>query len=273
MVVTCRGGRCRLYRLRRDNRVYAFDAETGALRWATLVGSNEVTAPVTVAKGLVYAGSVSGAFAISTKTGIVKWTTGAGVHVQDAAPTVSDGIVYFGSPTGELSAFDARTGASLWSQHLLPLQSSFISAAATSKGSVFVSDGSHLWAFDAKTGQMHWVNGDPYALQSGIAMAGGHIYAADNTGLLQTYDAATGALKSTDTGQATNVAMPAIANGVIYLNQNFGHPTSTFSAYDTQSDKLLWQDQSSSGGFGTPTISNGMLYVGSASKFTAYGLP
>jgi len=252
-----------------DSHVYAFDAETGALRWSTLVGY-QVAAPVTVAKGLVYAGTAGGAFAISAKTGRVKWTTGASIHIETAAPAVSDGIAYFGDAAGELNAFDARTGASLWSQNL-SFTRQFVSAPATYKGSVFISDGSHLWAFDAKTGQMHWKNQDADAIDSGIAIAGDHVYVADDTGLLETYDAATGALKSTNTGQPRNWAVPAVANGVIYLVGSNGN-TSTLSAYDTHSGKPLWQDQSAFA-FGVPAISNGMLYVGDGNSFKAYGLP
>ena len=252
-----------------DSHVYAFDAETGALRWATPVGY-QVNSPVTVAKGLVYAGSAGGAFAISTKTGKVKWSTGPIIHIEGAAPAVSDGIAYFGNAAGQLCAFDARTGASLWSQDL-SFTRAFVSAPATYKGSVFISDGSHLWAFDAMTGQMHWTNQDADATDSGIAIAGDHVYVADETGLLQTYDAATGALKWTNTGQFRDYAVPALANGVIYLGGSAGN-ASTLSAYDTHTGKSLWQDQTTSG-FGTPTISNGMLYVGNGNTFKAYGLP
>ncbi len=253
-----------------DSRVYAFDAETGALRWSTLLVGYKVESPLTVANGLVYAGSGGGGFAVNAKTGKVKWTTGVDVHVEGAAPAVSDGIAYFGNAAGTLSAFDARTGASLWSQNLSS-PAHFVSSPATYKGSVFISDGSHLWAFDAKTGQMHWTNQDADAIESGIALAGDHVYVADQTGLLQTYDAATGALKRTDTGQPRDIAVPAIANGVIYLG-GFNGNRSTLSAYDTQNDKLLWQDQSISG-FGIPAISNGMVYVSKVSAFVAYGLP
>jgi outer membrane protein assembly factor BamB len=252
-----------------DSYVYAFDAETGVQRWATLVGY-PVASPVTVAKGLVYAGTGAGAFAISAKTGKVKWTTGPSVHIELAAPAVSDGIAYFGNAAGTLSAFDARSGASLWSQNIFPYEN-FVSAPATSKGSVFISDGLHLWAFDAKTGQVHWTNQDADAVDSGIAIAGDHVYVADETGLLQTYDAATGALKWTDTGQFRDWAVPALANGVIYLGGAGGN-TTTLSAYDTRTGKPLWQDQATRR-FGIPAVSNGMLYAAKDDMFTAYGLP
>jgi outer membrane protein assembly factor BamB len=184
---------------------------------------------------------------------------------------VSDGIAYFANLAGDLCAFDARTGALLWWQYLTPSMPAFTSAPATYKGSVFVSDGSRLWAFDAKTGQMRWAKGDAYATYSGIAVAAGHIYMKDATGLLETYDTATGALKWTETGQPEEMIVPALANGVIYLGGARGN-SSTLSAFDTQSDKLLWQDQATSG-FGTPTVSNGMVYVAKDNVFNAYGLP
>jgi hypothetical protein len=44
------------------------------------------------------------------------------------------------------------------------------------------------------------------------------------------------------------------------------------SAYDTHTDKRLWQDQATSR-FGIPTVSNGMVYVAKDNVFNAYGLP
>ncbi len=253
-----------------DSRLYAFDAETGAVRWATLTGDNGVESPVTVAKGLVYAGSGHGdIFAIGAKTGIVKWAVTAVRAAPISAPVVADGIAYFANAAGELSAFDAKTGASLWSQEFSFF--GFASAPATYKGSVFVSDGWYLYAFDAKTGQTRWASQDGDARASGIGMAGGHIYVEDSSGLLETYDAATGQLKWTDTGQPMLASAPALANDVIYIGGKNGNQ-SALSAYDTRTSKRLWQDQSTSE-FGTPTVANGMVYVSNGNTFSAYGLP
>ena len=256
--------------------IHAFDAETGAVRWTLRSGSFGVSTPITVADGLVYAGIADGhLLAVDARTGKVKWTAyGGSSTISASAPSVADGVVCVTPAHGSsVSAFDARTGASLWSNDLF--SPSFASAPATYKGTVFVSDGTYLMAFDAKTGQRRWASVDAYADGSGIAMSGGHIYVKNLIGYLQTYDAATGQMTWTDTGRMMDpTGTPATANGVLYINSIYDR--GTLSAYDTHTGTRLWQAQSTgrfTGSFGTPTVANGMLYVSGGRGFEAYGLP
>jgi len=252
----------------RDGNVYALDAETGAVRWKAPTGI--VESPISVAGPFVYAVATDGhVAAIDTVAGVVKWTTppfGSGYRLS--APAVADGMIFVAS-TQRLSAFDARTGASLWVQNVG--NTYFMSQPASYKGTIIVSDGFTLYAFDAKTGQTRWTSGEGDARDSSIALAGGHVYLHDVIGWLQNYDAATGQLvSSTATGLHPLYVTSAIANGVLYMAGNYNSGQQT-TAYDTRTGKQLWQDTST--GTAVPIVSNGMLYVGSASQFTAYGLP
>jgi eukaryotic-like serine/threonine-protein kinase len=260
-----------------DGKIDAFDAETGAIRWTAQPGPYSVATPVAVAHGLVYAGTDDGhALAIDARTGVLKWASSVPPYSNGAlsSPSVADGIVYFsleGSGPALLIAFDATSGVLLWTQEIDATQ--FASAPAAYMGTVFVSDGWWLWAFDAKTGQKRWNSAEGDARNSAIAFAGEHIYLLDSQGALDNYDAATGEMVNrTKTGQPVYLPTPAVANGVIYTNA-IGPNSRSLSAYNSSTGKLLWQQQSTGSSFGVPTVANGMLYAGSGNQFIAYGLP
>jgi len=76
----------------------ALDAATGAILWQVPDPSGGIdTAAVTVANGVVYAGSLSGRmFALDAATGAIRWTF-QGQGPSAAGPAVVDGIVYWGN--------------------------------------------------------------------------------------------------------------------------------------------------------------------------------
>jgi len=177
----------------RDGNVYALDAETGAVRWKAPTGI--VESPIAVAGPFVYAVATDGhVAAIDAVTGVVKWTTppfGSGYRLS--GPAVADGVVFVASMQ-RLSAFDARTGASLWVRNVG--NTSFMSQPVSYKGTIIVSDGFTLYAFDAKTGETRWTSGEGDTRDSSIALAGGHVYLQEADGLLENFDATTGQLVS-----------------------------------------------------------------------------
>ncbi len=160
------------------NKLCAFDAQTGALRW-TFAASGRVDSSPAVSGGLVYFGSFTFAgeggalYALDAQTGALRWqyVTGA---VTPSSPSVAGGVVYVPSRDG-LLALDAVTGALKWS-------------AAVGPGS--------------------W---------STSAVAEGTVYYQNAVGTVNALDAATGAVRwSFDTTSGDNIPAPAVANGVVY---------------------------------------------------------
>ena len=104
--------------LSNDNRVYCFDALTGAHMWNYTTGSWVRTSPAVVG-GIVYAGSNDGnIYALnasngnkiwSFKTGVQPGETGANGGFVGSSPAVAGGIVYVGSLDGNVYALDALT--------------------------------------------------------------------------------------------------------------------------------------------------------------------
>jgi polyvinyl alcohol dehydrogenase (cytochrome) len=76
----------------------ALDAQTGKILWETAdPTANETPGAVTVANGVMYATSISGAmFALDGATGKILWSY-QGQGSANAGPAVADGTVYWGN--------------------------------------------------------------------------------------------------------------------------------------------------------------------------------
>ena len=107
-----------VYAASNDEKLYAFNATTGTVLWATCIGATTFSTPAVV-KGMVYIGTGDGKlYAFNAITGVVLWVTDTGGEV-DSSPAVANGVVYVGSieatqNDGKLYAFNATTGAELW---------------------------------------------------------------------------------------------------------------------------------------------------------------
>ncbi len=74
------------------------------LKWSYATGNSVVSSP-TVAKGVVYVGSVDGnVYALSATTGAKLWSYATGSYVE-SSPAVANGVVYVGSGNKNVYAF------------------------------------------------------------------------------------------------------------------------------------------------------------------------
>lgn len=136
--------------------LYAFDTETGELKWKYIPAKNSSSYnPLTVnpVTGDIYYGTqTAGQFYAVTPEGNLKWQfTGAG-SMQSTAPAVSaDGnVVYVADKAGKLFALNAATGEKNW-------EAAFSGAAAglIVKGEkVVVGAGKNLYFFNASDGSL-----------------------------------------------------------------------------------------------------------------------
>lgn len=99
--------------------IYAFDGQTGKLRWKRLLGAGAVqddntSGNPTIAHGRVYVGSpyTHSLFAYAVDSGKRLWEFPVGAKIK-GAPAVKDGVVYFGDTNGFLHAVEAESGEML----------------------------------------------------------------------------------------------------------------------------------------------------------------
>jgi outer membrane protein assembly factor BamB len=94
--------------------LYAMWAKGGGVRW-TESGACDADSTPALANGVLYLASdiSSDVYAIDASTGAVEWSA-QGTGSINAAPAVANGVVYVPMEANTVAAYDASTGAPLW---------------------------------------------------------------------------------------------------------------------------------------------------------------
>jgi outer membrane protein assembly factor BamB len=211
-----------------DAGLFVFNATTGASLWSDDLGVGGYTSMVpAVANGVVYATPTGGAYRLyahDATTGKVLWSADRSDVGGGSSPAVANGVVYvsdhgawIGDP-GLLSAFNATTGAKLWSAvggHASP---------AVANGVVYDSaDDGTLSAFNAGTGARLWSTSTGATAASSPVVANGVVYVGDANGNLDGFSVTNGAKlwsASTPASDPGASALPVVDNGVVYAAAN-----------------------------------------------------
>lgn len=152
-----------------DNRITAYDAESGARRWVTQRTSPPLTlrtAPgITVAGQAVYVALPGGRLlALAAHNGGALWEVAVGdprgttelerIADLSGAPVVSGSDVCAVAFQGRVACFDATTGTARWAKEL----SSEVGVAVGGQLLVAADEGDAVTAFDRATGATMWRN-------------------------------------------------------------------------------------------------------------------
>ena len=258
-----------------DTKVYTLNATTGATLWMAKTSGQVRSSPV-VDGSVVYVGSISdGFYALNAATGATLWFDSRAAPAVFYGPaTVGNGIVYvqtlnFSPMThafgGSVYAFDASTGATIWSaSNLGGVSLPSLANGALYVGSVSGSLGSasgSLVALDATTGATLWTtatgvsDGTP---APSPAVSHGVVYISDGADNVNALNATTGATlwTSASTGGFSSAA---VANGIVYV----GGGVDNVYALNATTGATLWTGTTSAAVYSSPAVSNGVIYVGS----------
>src|ERR1700688_504970 len=180
---------------------------------------NSITSSPAVADNAVYVGSGDG--------NVYAWnaTTGAALWTfntgaaVDSSPTVSNGIVYVGSNNGQLYALNASTGVKIWSFTV----GGPVDSPAVAYGFVYAaSDFGHVFAVNATTGAKEWRFPAGSAVNSSPAVANGLLYVGSDSGKVFALDAGEGALVwSYQTGGVIE-SSPSVTSKALYIGSDDG---------------------------------------------------
>jgi outer membrane protein assembly factor BamB len=179
-----------------------------------------------------------------------------------SSPTVAGGVVYIANAGGQvLDAFDARTGAKVWSQ---ATTGGVRSAAAVSGGTVYVAtNAGDVESFDTASGLRNW--DVPLTKNLSLttpAVASGDVFVAGaygGGGKVAALNAATGAVLWTANTAAQIASSPAVSAGIVFVGSNDG----TLYAYDASSGAQLWKTQVGAAIKSSPAEADNVLFVGS----------
>lgn len=207
-----------------------------------------------------------------------------------AAPVVGDGRLYAVGSDGAIHAFDAGTGAKLWTHGAgvaRDLQSVvFGGGVSFAGGRVYATNGAgEVMALDASTGAELWKVKPAGPLRGAPTVDFGSVYAMTHDNQIVALDAATGKLQwqesasSTDSG-VFGVAAPAAGQGTVIA----GYSSGELVAYRYENGRSLWADALARTNISTqvgsltdidadPIIANGRVYaLGQGGRMAAYEL-
>ena len=178
-------------------KVYALDAETGAVRWSFKTGG-AIKGGVASDGRTVYIGSYDGrVYAIDARSGRLRWRASGeprlvGHGTFYSTPAVAYARVYIGSTDGKVYSFGARTGKLRWARST---GGYVYGSPAVWRSLVLVGSYSHVfYAFDAATGRTRWTFKADGPISGSATVVAGVVYFATLPGTTYGLDATTGRL-------------------------------------------------------------------------------
>jgi outer membrane protein assembly factor BamB len=180
------------------------------------------------------------------------WTSNAGKGRTDyqripAPPIVADGRVYAMDSNTRVSAFDAKTGSSVWRVDLTGKYDDdghVPGGLAFAQGRVFATTGfAQVVALDAKTGKEVWRQPVPAPMRAPPTVRASTVYVVTVDNHVFALDADSGQQIWTHAGIAENAAIlgggaPAVDGGVVVVPFSSGE----IVALRTDNGRLLWAD-------------------------------
>lgn len=236
--------------------VIRFDSATVGAAHADAAGgfSRKITIPASALPGphtIKVTGKASGLTAEATFTVRTDWpmfhfdpaNTGLNPFENVLSPSTVSGLTqYWAAPTqGGVTASPVVGGGIVYSGGL--------GRAGSGKA--------HIYAWDAATGEVLWHQTTSGNVPSGMAVAGGRVFAStllDHA--LHAYDAATGTPLWTAPGPT---APPTVMGGVIYVGENLN----ALYALDATTGERIWVSHQPGPIETGPAVVDGVVYVGS----------
>ena len=195
-----------------------------------------------------------------------------------AAPVVGGGRLYAADVDASVSAFDAATGAKIWSVSLTDAKKTraarFGGGVSFDDGKVYATDGlGDVVALDAADGKEVWRAKPGGPLRGAPTVAYGTIYVLSQDNQLFALNQADGKVAWSASGSLESqgvfgVAAPAVSSGTIVA----GFSSGELNAYRYENGRALWQDALSRSAISTsvssladidaaPVIDQGRVYA------------
>nr|WP_247713657.1 PQQ-binding-like beta-propeller repeat protein [Qipengyuania sphaerica] len=207
-----------------------------------------------------------------------------------AAPVIGDGKLFAVGTDGRVEAFDAQTGARVWSYQseltddLRP--SAFGGGVSFDQGKIYGTDGAgNVYALDATNGAELWKVKPGGPLRGSPTVSFGNVFVMSQDNQLFALGAADGKLAWQESGSTTmagvfGVAAPAAGNGTVVT----GYTSGELIAYRYENGRSLWADALARTSISTqvgalsdidadPIIDRGQVFaLGQGGRMAAYEL-
>ena len=196
----------------------------------------------------------------------VKWEGSMNVSQYIvSSPAVVNGMVYVGSVDHNVYAFNAGTGAKVWSD---ATAGKVYSSPAVMNGAVYIgsfgaagTSTGNVYALNASTGALLWHFATTSQVESSPTASNGVVYIGSDDGKVYALNASTGTpLWTFDLGiRGAVVSSPAVVNGVVYICST----DLKVYALNASTGAQLWSFTTGSSLEAAPAVANGVVYIGS----------
>ena len=260
------------------------------VKWSFPTGDRIVSSPV-YNDGVIYFGGDDGyIYAVDASTGHQRWKRKTDGPVP-ATPAIDGGTLYVGSYDGKFYALDARTGTLRWkfttggerrfeakglhgqlpkNQTIADAFDVFLSSPIVGNGVVYFGSGDgHVYALDAKSGELRWKFATGDVVHASPAYADGVVYFGSWDSWFYAVDAQTGAQKWRFHGGEDGVihnqigfqSSPAVVDGLVYT----GCRDSNLYALDAATGREKWRyDANGSWIISSPAVTQGKVIFGTS---------
>jgi outer membrane protein assembly factor BamB len=256
------------------------------VKWKFPTGDRIMSSPVWENKVLYFGGDDGNIYAVDSETGRQLWKTPTGGPAP-CTPAVANGTVYAVSYDGKFYALNAQTGAIQWkfategerrfeakgihglqpkNQTIADQFDVFLSSPVVAQGAVYFGSGDgHLYALDAKTGELKWKFKTGDVIHASPAYADGILFVGSWDSYFYAVDAATGKEKWRFHGgedplihnQVGFQSSAAVADGVVYV----GCRDSNLYAIEAATGKEKWRfNNAMSWVISSPAVAQGKVY-------------
>jgi outer membrane protein assembly factor BamB len=161
--------------------LYAFEKDTGALQWSTLLDQSGISAAPLYAQGNLYVGTQIGSmYAVDSSSGAIIWQSSMGT-MTFSTPAYDGTAIYFGTTDYMFYSLDAADGSVIWST---PVNDYVQCSPAYANGYLYATvwDGEFV-TFDASDGSIvdsQLLGG--YAFTTSPAVSDGWVWINDYNG-------------------------------------------------------------------------------------------
>lgn len=206
-----------------DRFIYAFDRNTGDVKWKYLT-EGRVHSAQTLVEGILYSGCHDGyVYSLDAGIGKLKWKFKTGSLVNSTV-AFKGGQVYFGSYDKHVYALKATDGTLLWKTETDPgMTSHIVASPAVTEDAVYIGTWpGAMYAFERKTGKVHWRTPLSGRIQASSTVANGVIYTLAHNRLVG-LDVNTGKIVwEHRVGNAFATSTPTLAFGALYVGSREG---------------------------------------------------
>jgi outer membrane protein assembly factor BamB len=238
------------------------DAKAGLHEiWGTATGASDegINSSPAVAGGVVYVGSDDGSVWAFDASSGASLWSFATGGAVRSSPAIVDGVVYAGSSNGSVYAIDAATGTEIWS---FATGGDVTASPLVVDGLVFVgSRGGTFYALEAATGGVSWSK-RTWGVWHGAAYENGTVFVGSDQSKVFAFDATTGNQKWVTTLDGRVRCTPSVWQGTVYVGDDAAKVYGLNEATGAQ----RWASRAASVDAGavvrsSPAVGHGLVYV------------